>query len=405
MRKTISLISIVLGAALLVFAIALPTYVVPKGKVLPLDVVSTTSTEPVSGRLLDSGALAADRPVGDNKNRPECKGKNKQVSCFIWHDVPIQTQQFTTAQEPSDKKKVTLEAGQTVFRTDMKEPRNLLSATIDRVTLDRKTQMPVPEPVSTLNLAPPVEGKNSEGYTPPEFVRTGVQYQFPMGADRKSYPYFDSQTLSTNPIDFVDEDEQGGEKVYKFEQTIDPTPIYEPQKKYLESDGSLSEAEEGVLSSLKLAFPAKVWGLKDSEIRHPKKGGEDEDSDLGPEVEMQRYYTVNRKISIEPETGVIVNGGEEVWMFYAQDDEEAKEIAKPENRKRELANPKRTAMYLPAKWDEKSKESQMATAKEGLSTIKTMGTTVPWIAGAVGIILLIVGFWLQREPRGRKASN
>ena len=56
-------------------------------------------------------------------------------------------------------------------------------------------------------------------------------------------------------------------------------------------------------------------------------------------------------------------------------------------------------MYLPAQWDEKSKEGQMVTAKEGLSTIKTMGTTVPIIAGLLGLFLLFVGLWLQRAPR------
>src|SRR5699024_2010587 len=94
MRRTISLIWIVLGAALLVVAIALPTYVVPKGKVMPLDVVSTTNTEPAEARILDSGALAAGKPVGDKKNRPECKGDDKEVSCFIWNDVEIQTQRL-----------------------------------------------------------------------------------------------------------------------------------------------------------------------------------------------------------------------------------------------------------------------------------------------------------------------
>lgn len=382
MRRAISLIAIVLGAALVVLAIALPTYVVPKGKILPLDVVSTTGTEVANGQLLDSGALAANRPVGDNKNKPECKGKDKQVSCFIWHEVPIQTQQFTTAQEPSDKKQVTLEAGQSVFRTDVAEPRNLLSASVDRVTLDRKTQMPVPESVSTLNLAPPT-GESGDGETPPEFTRSGIQYQFPMGTDRKSYPYFDKQVLDANPIEFVDEDEQGGEKVYRFHQTIEPTSIYEPQRDYFESDGDLSKAEEGVLSSLKLTFPAKVWGVP----------GDDED------VEMKRYYTVDRNITVEPETGVIVNGAEEIWMFYAKDDAEAQEMAKPENRDRERANPQRTALYLPAQWDDRARENQMATAKEGLSTMKTMGVVMPWILGVVGVVLIIVGFLLGRAPR------
>lgn len=396
MRKAISLIAIVLGVALLVFAIALPTYVVPKGKILPLDVVSTTKTETVDANLLDSGALAADRPVGDNKNRKECKGDDKQVSCFIWHNLPIQTQQFTTAQEPSDKDQVTLEAGQSVFRKDRQEPRNLVSASIDRVTLDRKTQMPVPEPVSTLNLVPPLNGNEGAGETPPEFTRPGIQYQFPMGTDRGSYPYFDKQILEANPIEFVDETETEGEKVYNFRQTIEPTSMYEPQRDYFESDGDLSKAEEGQLNALKLTFPAKVWGLKDKEIKHPKG---DKDSGKGPDVEMKRYYTVDRKISVQPDTGVIVKGGEEIWMFYAQDDQEAQEIAKPENREKEIANPTRTAMYLPAEWDKESQHNQMATAKEGLSSIKTMGTVLPWVLGIVGVLLIIVGFVLHRGNR------
>ena len=101
MKRILSSVAIVLGVAMLVFAIALPTYVVPKGKVLPLDLVSTTITPKTPGNLLDSGALAAGKPVGNNKDKPECKGDNPQVSCFINKDLEMQSQRYTTPQHPT----------------------------------------------------------------------------------------------------------------------------------------------------------------------------------------------------------------------------------------------------------------------------------------------------------------
>lgn len=409
MKKVISYIAILLGAALLVFAIALPTYVVPKGKVLPLDVVSTTPTEEKKGDLLDSAALAAERPVKGKENAPECKAKDKPVSCFIAVGVPLKSQRFTVAQEPSDKKKVTLEVGNTLVRTDMKEPHNLLSATIDRVTLDRETQMPVPEPISTFDPTPPSAGKKKDGDNVPAFARDGIQYQWPMGTDRKSYDYFDVQILKSQPIDFVKEEEMSGEKTYLFQQEVKPTAIEPNLRKYLESDGELSESDKATLSPLKLKFPAKKWGLTPEEVPgwHPQgsHGGEgnsqedpDATSDEGPDVEMTRYYTVNRRINVEPETGVIVNGSEDVWMFYARDDKEAQKIA-TEDRDEELKNPKRTAMYFPGEWNDEARANQMFKAKEGLSTLKMMGTILPWTLGIAGLLLLVVGFMLHRERR------
>ena len=184
MKRILSSVAIVLGVAMLVFAIALPTYVVPKGKVLPLDLVSTTITPKTPGNLLDSGALAAGKPVGNNKDKPECKGDNPQVSCFINKDLEMQSQRFTTAQEPSDDDVVTFESGQTLFRTDREEPKNLISASIDHVTLDRKTQMPVPDPTSSIELNAPAldaaanEGKDEEvEASVAPFTRPGITYQ------------------------------------------------------------------------------------------------------------------------------------------------------------------------------------------------------------------------------------
>lgn len=418
MKRILSSVAIVLGVAMLVFAIALPTYVVPKGKVLPLDLVSTTGTPKTPGNLLDSGALAAGKPVGNNKDKPECKGDNPQVSCFINKDLEMQSQRFTTAQEPSDKEVVTLEAGQTLFRTDKEEPKNLISASIDHVTLDRKTQMPVPDPTSSIELNAPAldaaanEGKDEEvEASVAPFTRPGITYQFPMGTDRKSYDYFDMQILKTQPIDYVGEEEQDGEKVYRFEQTVPPTELYPALRERLEADGELSKGDKGTLAALRLKFPAKVWGIDPADIKkkdgaqdekadEKKDGEEDKDGDkedLGPEVELSRYYTVHRVLRVQPDTGVIVNGSEEVFQYYAQDDEEAQQIL--ENKEEEIKNPTRTAVYFPGAWDDESREAQMKKASDGLEKMKLMGTILPWILGVVGLILLVVGWIAHRSAR------
>lgn len=420
MKKILSYVLIVLGAAALVLAIALPTYVVPKGKVLPLNAVSTTGTNVTDSVLLDSAAVGQNKPLAEHANKAECKGKTPQISCFIGSKTPLQSQRFTVAQEPSNDKTVTLEVGTTLFRTDRDEPRNLLNATVERITLDRETQMPVDEAVSTIDLQPtdPTKGTQQannpgEGFTSSNepFVRSGIQYQFPMGTDRKSYPYFDYQVLKSKDIDFVEEEEQDGEKVYHFRQTVDPTELYPGVRQMLEADGELSKADEGSLAALRLKFPAAQWGLKKEDIHKDaaeadkptdeklpsEKRAEENDEDTLPEVEMSRYYTVNRDIWVQPDTGVIVNGSEEIWQYYAQDQQEAEEIAKPENREAELKNPQRTATFFPGKWNDDAKADQMAKAKDGLDKIHTMGTIVPWILGIIGIIFVIGGFFIYRR--------
>ncbi|MGP9724435.1 DUF3068 domain-containing protein [Corynebacterium sp. AOP40-9SA-29] len=411
MKKVFSHLAILLGAALLVIALALPNYVLPKGKVIPKDIESATVTKVTPGILTDAGALAADEPVAGKESLPECQGENKVVSCFIWPETDIQSQRFVRAQDPTDDDEVTLEAGGTVYQADLPEPDNLLSAEIDRVTLDRKTVYPVDEPTSSLNItAPGVDGGNVNEDVP-QFTRTGLQFQFPFNTEKKAYPYFDHRLMETNDIDFVDQEKMDGETVYRFEQQIGPSEMYPNVEAMLKGDGELSAADQQSLGSLKLSFPAAKWGLTPDEVEgwdpededaaasddEDAASNDDEDADLGPEVEMSRYYTVDRTLRVQPDTGVIVHGAEEVWMYYARDDAEAEEMAQPENRERELANPTRTAMYYPGEFNDETHENQMNRAKDGLRSMDIIGTYVPWGAGIIGVILLVVGIILARS--------
>jgi hypothetical protein len=384
MKRILTHTALVVGVALLVLAYALPAFVLPAGKVVPKDIDNYSATTPAEGELLDSAAMAAGKVVGDNTRRPECRGdSDKPVSCFIWHDIELKNQRHVVAQEPTSKKKVTLEAGGTLVRTDLPEPRNLVTASVDRTTLDRKTAMPVDEPVSSLDMTTPgapASGGDRVGEETPQFTRTGLQYQFPFGTQKKAYPYFDQQVLRTQNIDFVDKEKIDGENVYRYEQVIHPTEQFPPVEQMLSSDGDLSDADRQTLASLKLTFPAKAWGLNADDV-----DGWDGQGD-GPDVEMSRYYTVHRTLHVHPETGVIVKEEEETWMFFARDSDDASRIAADKDA--ELENPRRTALYYPAVSDDATVETRMSEAKSGALRMDVIGQYIPWGAGIIGVLLV-----------------
>ena len=131
--RILALVLIGLGAFLVVAAILIPTYTVSALEKTPLDLeVTTVSTG--TGSVLDARSLAAGRAVVDQ-------------------NVPLTSQRFVTVEDPSDADIMTLQAGQTLRRTDKQADTGLLTATVDRVSIDRKTSMPVESPIGTIQVA------------------------------------------------------------------------------------------------------------------------------------------------------------------------------------------------------------------------------------------------------------
>ncbi len=371
MKKTLSHAAIIIGAALIVMAILLPAFLVPKLKSIPLDTVSTTITDTREGSLLDSGALAKNEPVKGRENDPRCEGEDLPVHCFIGDQTPLRSNRHVHTEEPSDGDVVTLEVGTTIIRDDREEPANLVNATIDRITLDRYNSYPVDEPISTTQYHDPSQPGADQLQ---EFTRPGIQYQFPMGAEKKSYPYYDVVGLVEQPIDFIDEEEQDGATVYKYEMVIEPVNLYESFQAHQTANGrELTKADKDYMASLRLTFPANKWGLE----------GDDD-------VTMDRYYANVRTVRVEPTTGMIVNGTEHIFQFYARDPEEAKRIAGPDRAKEERER-NRTAMDFVAQWSEETKANQLNQALDSKSKLSTFGTVAPIILGILGLILVVVG--------------
>ena len=373
---------IIIGAALIVIAVLLPTFLVPRLKVIPLDTVSTTVTEVREGALLDSGALGAAEVVEPRRDEEICQSEEENpdlpVHCFINDEVPLKSSRHVRTEEPSDEERVTLEAGTVILREDREEPRNLINARVERITLDRTNAFPVDEPISSIAAAAPGQEGADEVV---EFTRPGIQYQFPFDAEKKSYPYYDAIALDLFEIDFVAEEEQDGETVYQYSMVVPPQNLYENTRAHLTRDGrELTKADESTLASLRLEFPAEKWGLE----------GDDD-------VEMDRYYTTTRTVRVEPTTGMIVNGHEEIFQFYARDEAEANEMVTDEGREKEAQERNRTALDFTGQWSEETKQNQLSKAMESKNLLNIAGTIVPWVLGIVGLILILLGIRTHRR--------
>ncbi|WP_067694862.1 DUF3068 domain-containing protein [Nocardia jejuensis] len=328
-RRTVACLLVGLGAMLLVAAILIPTYTVSRLAKTPLDLEITTiaTSDPNSkSEVLDAKSLTS--PTGAAK---------------VDQNVQLVSQRFLTVEDPADAQELTVQAGQTLRRIDKQGDTGLLTASIDRVTLDRKTGMPVDEVDGGPNgsIGSTVD---KSGQTVMDAVQhTGLQYRFPIGTEKKTYPYFDLNARKTYDINFVEETEINSMKVYHFQQTIPAV--------------DLSTVVNSPTN--KLSLPADKWGVE---------GGE-------TPVTMVRWYTNVRDLWIEPDTGTVIKGGEQLHQYYA----------------RNADKPEVNVLESHLVFDENTIESQISVAKENIDKLSLYGRTLPIILGVIGVISLIAG--------------
>lgn len=198
-------------------------------------------------------------------------------------NVPLVSQRFLTVEDPADADEMTVQAGQTLRRIDKQGDTGLLTATIDRVTIDRKTGMPVDkEPNGSIAVTTTKEGENIAD----PVQHTGLQYRFPIGTEKKSYPYFDLNARKTSDANFVEETEINNMRVYHFQQSVPATSLWDVVQ----------------APTNRLSLPAAKWGVE---------GGE-------TPVTMTRFYTNTRDIWVEPKTGTVIKGSEQIHLYYAR---------------------------------------------------------------------------------------
>lgn len=328
--RVIALILVGLGVFFLAVAILVPVYAKPKLAKTPLDLEVTLNTES-PGRVLDASSLMDDQP-----------------GVVIDDNVPIATQRFVVVEDPSDADIITVQAGLVIRRLDKEGNTGLLSATVDRVTGDRVTMVPSEDHIGS------IQSEADQPAVPVE--HTGLQYKWPLNAEKKSYPYFDIFARRSEDIDYVDEARVQDLDTYHYHQVTQPA--------------DLSKANPADPTN-KLTLPAESWGIEGGQIP----------------ITMTRWYTVERDIWVEPRTGAIIKGQEEIHQYYAR------------NKDR----PEIDAIQLDATFDEATQVYQADQARDAIKLLDTFGKTLPIISGIVGIVLTAAGVALG--IRGQRKSN
>ncbi|OZD18291.1 DUF3068 domain-containing protein [Rhodococcus sp. 06-156-3C] len=249
-------------------------------------------------------------------------------------DVPIRVLQQVTVEDPSDGNKITMQSAVLLQREDRPGERGTVNATVDRFTADRRSAMPLDDPIGSIQkyVDQPAD----------EVTHDGLSLKFPFDVEQRSYPYFDTTARRSQAIDFAGETTIHDLDVYRFEQDIAP----------LDTGG-------------KLTLPASYWGIEGDE-----------------EILMHRFYTARRELMVEPTTGAVVFGKQTVHQYYG----------------RTAADPNAvTIIEMSPQLDTKTVEAQVQRAAESKRLVEWVELYGPLSVGAVGLGALTTGLVLLRR--------
>ncbi len=355
-----------LGFALLTAAVGTKLFLVPQLRVVPLDLDITSVSNTVS-------------PDNQTGNRfpatlfDRCSIQQRQARTF---DAHLTQQRRSMIVEPSDRRQATIQSAQTVRIDRIREangkevdptmakagePRTcndaLLTANIDRVSVNRKTSVPNGAVNSIQTEAAP-EGTDPKSVSV-EAKRQGFQYKFGFNVQKREYLYYDLNTRQDTRARFVDEKVIDGVKVYHFVTEV-------PETDLADLETPQGEAALGTMVSM----PARWWGIKGRGVKPTET------------LTMHRYARSTRHVWVEPATGTIVDGREDQYQYFRFPDQ-SEETPTPV-REFEM-----TSLKATFQWDAETVKAQAARAQHYANELHFGQNVLPLILGGTGIAFLL----------------
>ncbi|UAK36725.1 DUF3068 domain-containing protein [Gordonia bronchialis] len=369
------------GVACITAAIAIPAWLVPQLRVVPLDldIVSVSTTVPADNATGNRfPAVIFDRcSVSENRARTL--------------EAHLTQQRRSVIIEPSDRREATVQSAQSVLIDRVRDADGnetaptvapagderqcsdgLLTASIDRVSLNRKTSVPNGT-VSMLQLEAAPEGVDPKTVSVDLGKRQGFQYKFGFDVQKREYYYYDLNTRQDAPAKFVDEKVINGVKTYHFVSEV-------PEKDLSELPNVQGNAALGTM----LTMPARWWGITGRGIRP------------NTPIEMHRYATATRHVWVEPETGTIIDGREDQHQYFRSPDQ-SDATAQP------VRDFRMDALKATFQWDDATIANQADKANHYKNLLKLGGFWLPLILGILGVVLLAA--WAFLFWRGRRRDD
>jgi hypothetical protein len=372
-----------LGAACIAAAIAIPLFLVPQLRVVPLDldITSVANTVPEDGST-------GERFPAEIFDRCSVSQRKARVV-----DANLTQQRRSVIVEPSDRRQATVQSAQTVqidrYRdaqgnetdpsmaaadAERKCDDGLLTANIDRVSVNRKTSVPNGT-VSSLQLEAAPEGVDAKDVSVDLPDRKGFQYKFGFDVKKRSYLYYDTNTRQDIPVNFVAEKTINGVKTYEFVGEVPETDV----------SGLPNAQGEAALGTM-LTMPASWWGISSRGVQPNDK------------ITMHRYATATRHVFVEPETGTIVDGLEDQHQYFRSPDQSSDTPAPVRDFRMDVLKAR-------FKWSDQTVSNQTAKADHYVGLLKLGGFWLPLILGIVGVLLLAVWAFLFWRTRRQSADD
>ncbi|AEX40437.1 hypothetical protein CPTB_01196 [Corynebacterium pseudotuberculosis] len=353
----------VAAAVLFIVAAAGPALMISRIKPIPVDTTRQITTTPAATTLYDPEA--------------PCPPDAPQ-SCFVVNTTTQLHREIKTV-KTDVRDEVDLHVTDNLVRTDTQKS---IVDIDDKLRLIRHSTYPVLDFASHMKvMAPSLNLSFDTG----DFARDGLQYFYPFHTERRSYQFFDPIAQKPWPLDYVEE--KNG--IYMFTQDIPATDLAkaatrsftqpedisdEPSMEATTSD--LSKEQQDHVHKMHITAPAsKFYG-----------------EGRAGTVKLTPYYTVKRTLWVEPKSGVVVNQSEDVFMFYATDQQDADATAQRGH------DPMRTILKTKLQWDATTQAHAHDEAQPTVDTLHRLRIG-GFVAKMLGFALLVVGLWLAvRRP-------
>lgn len=385
---------VMLGVIILVIILVtsvLPIVVIAFLRHVPRDLQLEHSTAPAETRAVDLAAYRAGEVPEPNAGRAECAGDAPDFSCFVVQGQSHLEQ--TTQTDPTETREEVAVSARSALLLDG-EP---VLTVDDFVRLQSHSAFPVPEPNSRMTVGlPGIEATVSTG----DFSRSGLQHFFPFSTERISYNFFDPMTQTSTPLDFVNRVQHDGMRTFEFQQTVPAVSLLSamaqgftqpqgvsdaPELSPLARTDQMTEEQRDTIGELRVNGSAEQF-YTDAELAA---------NDFAPQdrISLSPYYSVDRTIWVEPQSGLVTDRTEDVHVYLAADQQEADRMAA--NLDELPAD--RTILDTSLSWDESTRELAQSQARSDLAVLKTL--EVLGLAGNTAVVFLLAGglYWLLRR--------
>jgi len=370
---------IFVGAALVIAALALPFYLVGTLKKAPTDTDVTIVAPTVSGdSSVNPMPATILNPCSMNTAKPEVD------------EAHLTRQQRLLVTKPANSDVLTYQSGSTILIDQIKTaagtqtldqsnayagcPAPLVTATVDMLTVDRKTGRPSSASggQSQLQVEPSLPGQPAKAIQIQG--REGQQYRFPFGTKKSNdYTFYDLDTRTNNPLKYVDSSDISGVNVYHFTQQV-------PEVDLTTINGEGFEPPQGTVLQKPASWYGNVPGV------NPKQ-----------EVTSHLYETTTRDVWVDPDSGTIINMREHVTQYFKLAD-------LPDNAPAALKDFKLTNLDGTFAYNQETQQTLASSAKKTMDRIHLWGRLMPIIFGVIGLVALVLGIWLTLRPQPERVQ-